>query len=121
MSEKTYRTVAGFVQFDPKEAEAAGKQVRNIVIREVGFAEQSVRVYVTVWPSHADFEIKRGDFLAVEGSYSRGSGRDKDDNKVTYHNLSASKIAKLGEADEGKRPDVENDTNDDDVDSDLPF
>lgn len=118
---KTYRAIVGAVQFPPQEKEAAGKTVRSVVIGATGFKEQAVRVYVTVWPSHADFEINQGDVLFVEGAYSQGKGTNKDTGaSVTYHNISATRIAKLGTAVEGSRPDVE--TADDEVgDDDIPF
>lgn len=121
MSEKTYRTVIGVVQFDPKEGEAAGKPVRNIVIRQVGFKEQSVNAYVTVWPSHADIEIERNDVLIVEGTYNQGKGTAQDGSTRVYHNISATRIGKLGQAVEGKRPEVEGSDDDAADDSDIPF
>lgn len=119
MADKQYRTVIGIVQFDVKDGEAAGKPVRNIVIRQVGFKEQSVNVYVTVWPSHEDIEIERGDVLLVEGTYSQGKGQAQDGSPRTYHNISATRIAKLGSAVEGKRPEVEGDEAV--ADDDIPF
>ncbi len=121
MSEKVYRTVIGVVQFDPKEGEASGKSIRNVVIRQVGFKEQSVNVYVTVWPSHADVGIEKNDVLIVEGTYSRGTGQAQDGSPRVYHNLNATRIAKLGSASEGKRPEVEGSTDDDVADDDIPF
>lgn len=119
MAEKVYRTVIGVVQFDPQDGEAAGKSIRNIVLRQVGFKEQSVNVYVTVWPSHEDMEIERGDVLIVEGPYNQGKGKTKDGSPRVYHNISATRIAKLGAAVEGKRPETESD--DDVSDDDIPF
>jgi len=121
MSEKVYRTVMGIVQFDPKEGEAAGKPVRNIVIRQVGFKEQSVNVYVTVWPSHADVEIAKNDVLIVEGTFNQGKGQAQDGSPRVYNNISATRIAKLGSATEGKRPEVEGSADDDVEDADIPF
>lgn len=121
MAEKQYRTVIGIVQFDPKDGEAAGKPVRNIVIRQAGFKEQSVNVYVTVWPSHEDIEINRGDVLLVEGTYSQGKGQAQDGSPRVYHNISATRIAKLGVAVEGRRPEVEDGGDDEVADDDIPF
>ena len=121
MANKQYRTVTGIVQFDPQDGEAAGKAVRNIVIREVGFKEQAVNVYVTVWPSHADLAIERGDALMVEGTYSQGSGKAQDGSPRVYHNISATRIAKLGTAIEGTRPEVENTGDDAPADDEIPF
>lgn len=121
MAEKQYRTVVGIVQFDPKEGEAAGKPVRNIVIRQVGFKEQAVNAYVTVWPSHADVAIERNDVLIVEGTYSQGKGTTQDGSPRVYHNISATRIAKLGSAVEGKRPEVEVSDDDEVSEDDIPF
>jgi hypothetical protein len=120
-SDKQYRTVIGIVQFDVKEGEAAGKAVRNLVLRQTGFKEQAVSAYVTVWPSHAELEIARGDVLIVEGTYNRGKGTTQSGEERTYHNISATRIAKLGTAIEGKRPEVENDTDEPVEDDDIPF
>lgn len=123
MAEKQYRTVFGIVQFDPKDGEAAGKPIRNVVIRQVGFQQQAVKVYITIWPSHEDVEVARGDILIVEGSYTRGKGTDKDTGEeIVYHNISASKIGKLGSVSDGKRPETTSDDTDDaPADDDIPF
>jgi len=122
MSEKQYRTVMGIIQFDPKESEAAGKSVRNIVVRNIGFKDQSQKVYVTVWPSHASVELERGSVVCVEGSYTQGKGKNEDGSPRVFHNLSATRIAVLGLALEGVRVDVENVPADDAAgDDDIPF
>lgn len=95
MSDKEYRSAAGFVQFDPKVREVAGKSVRDVTIRPVGSANY---VRVTVWPSHRAIEINRGDFLAVDGQYSRREVVGDDGSKTVYHNLSASMLAVLQQA-----------------------
>lgn len=121
MSE-TYRSVFGVVQFDPQDQEAAGKPVRRVVVQNVGFKEQSVRVYLTVWPSHGDVKIEKGDLVFAEGKYSQGKG-EKDGKSVTYHNVSVSRIAVLGAVNEGKRVETVNDGDDGDADGDddIPF
>lgn len=121
MSEAQYRTVIGIVQFEPREGEAAGKPIRSVTIREVGFKEQAVRVYLTVWPSHSDVEIKQGDVIIAEGKYTRGSG-EKDGKSVTYHNISVNRIAVLAAVNAGKQVETVNDGDDDDAgDDDIPF
>lgn len=121
MSENVYRTILGIVQFDPKDAEAAGKPIRSITIRATGFKEQSVRVFATLWPSHAHVKIEKGDVVIVEGKYTQGKG-EKDGAPVTYHNLSVNRIAVLAKVDEGKRVETVNDGADDDAaDDDIPF
>src|SRR4051794_30375099 len=116
-----YRTVIGIVQFDPREGEAAGKPVRNIVVNAAGFKEQAVRVSATIWPSHKDFAVKKNDVLVLEGKSSKANG-DKDGEPIVYHNLSVARIAKIGEADPGEKPDTDsNDVVDEPADDDIPF
>jgi hypothetical protein len=86
MSDKEYRSAAGFVQFDPRPREAAGKPVRDILIRAVGDHKQ---YSVTVWPSHGHIDIKKGDFVVVDGEYNARPAQTKTGEQVTYHNLSA--------------------------------
>jgi hypothetical protein len=120
VSEKQYRTVMGIVQFEPREGEAAGKPIRSVTIRNIGFKEQAVRVYLTVWPSHADVEIKEGDVVLAEGAYTRGSG-EKDGKSITYHNISVNRLAVLGAINAGKRVETVNDDDDAGDDDDIPF
>lgn len=122
MSEKQYRTVMGIIQFDPKDGEASGKNVRNIVVRNTGFKEQAQKVYVTVWPSHAEVPLAVDDVVIVEGTYTQGKGKNEDGSPRTFHNISANRIAKLGQAQRGTRVDVENVPADDAADDDdIPF
>lgn len=115
-----YRTIVGIVQFPPREGEAAGKPVRNIRVNNAGFGPTAVPVSATLWPSHKDFDVAENDIVVMEGKYSKSSGKDKDDNPITYHNLSVARIGKIGEADPGAKPDVDdNDT--EAADEDIPF
>jgi hypothetical protein len=112
-----YRCVMGIVQFPPREGEASGKPVRNVRINQIGFKEQAIPVSLTLWPSHKDFEVEENDVIIAEGKYERNAGGDK-----VYHNLSVIRIAKLGVADPGERPDVDsNDVPADAGDDDIPF
>ena len=111
-----YRAVMGIVQFPPREGEAAGKPVRNVRINQIGFKEQNIPVSLTLWPSHKDFDVQENDVIIAEGKYSRTSGEEK-----TYHNLSVVRIAKLGEADPGERPDVDENDVPAESDDDIPF
>lgn len=116
-----YRTVTGIVQFPPREGEAAGKPVRNIRVNSSGFKEQAVPVSATLWPSHKDFEVAENDVVILEGKYTRSNGSNAAGDPVTYHNISVARIAKLGEADAGTKPEVdENDTGETNSD-DIPF
>ncbi len=117
---KQYRAVIGRVQFEPRDNEAGGKPVRNIVVREVGFKEQSVRVSATLWPSHAHVPVAEGDLVFLEGSYTANTV-DGDNGPRTYHNLSVNNIINLGSTDAGKRVDVANAASEPEDDDDIPF
>lgn len=81
----SYNTVAGFVQFDVNEREAAGQTVRDVVIQAVGSGGQNVKI--TVWPEFASAAIAKGDYVAAQGKFTSEKVGDK-----TYNNLSASSL-----------------------------
>jgi hypothetical protein len=108
LAEKQYRTVFGIVQFEPREGEAGGKPVRNITVRQTGFGDKAVRVSATLWPSHAHVEVEEGDVVVFEGAYTQNKGKDKNDNPITYHNVSVNRIAVLGKSDGGEETDTVN-------------
>lgn len=119
---KQYRTIMGIVQFEPREATAGGKDVRNIVVRQVGVKDQSIRVSMTLWPSHSHVKVAEGDVVIAEGAFSVNK-KNSDEGTKTYFNLSVSKILVLGNADAGKKVDTVN-SGDDESDSDsddIPF
>ena len=118
---KEYRTVFGIVQFEPREGEAGGKPVRNITVRQTGFGPTAVRVSATLWPSHGHVKVEEGDVVVIEGAYSQNKGKDKNENPITYHNISVNKIAVLGKADGGAQTDTVNTTADADDDEEVPF
>jgi hypothetical protein len=122
MAEKEYRVVHGIVQFEPKESEAGGKTVRNLAVRQTGFREQAIRVSATLWPSHAHVEVAEGDVVTLEGSYTRNTG-EKDGVKVTYHNISVSRILVHGNTDAGVKTDTVNTDADEPEagDDEIPF
>lgn len=105
-----FRTVMGIVQFPPRDGEAGGKAVRNITVRQTGFGPTAVKVSATIWPSHEHIAVEEGDVVIVEGKYKQNTGTNNDGDKVTYHNLSVTRIAVLGKSDSGKKVDVENET-----------
>ena len=124
MADKQYRTVTGVIQFDPKDGDANGKPVRNITVQQAGFGPTAVRVSATVWPSHSHIELRKGTVVAIEGEYRPNKSQKEDGTPVTYHNLSVSRLAVLGQVDEGNRDSVAtvNTGADDDVnDDDIPF
>lgn len=120
-SEKTYRTVVGIVQFDPRDGEAAGKTVRNIVVNQAGFGPQAVRVSATLWPDHDHVKVRRGDVVVIEGSYTQAKKTKDDGEQATYHNLSVNRIAVLGRADDGAATETTSDDDFADEDEETPF
>ena len=117
-SDKQYRTVFGIVQFDPREQEAAGKQVRNVMIRQTGFGATAPKVYLTVWPDHAHVELGQGDVIAAEGVFTQNKSKD---GSTTYNNISVTRLFKLGAADPGKRAEVEEAEDEEFEADDVPF
>ena len=122
-AKKQYRTVFGTVQFAPKEGEAAGQTVRNIVVKQAGFGAQAINVYATLWPKHNGVEIEKGSVVCMEGSYTSRDGQNKTTGEdVTYHNLSVLKIKVFGAMDEGVDEEVVTSDDSDPVDEDdIPF
>ena len=110
-----YRTITGFVQFPPREGEAASKPVRNIVVNNVDYKRYSA----TLWPSHAGFAVEEGDLVVLEGKYTT-SPNNKDGG--VYNNLSVIRAKNLGAGDEGKEVAVEeNAVAGAEAGSDIPF
>lgn len=86
MSDKTYMTVSGVIEYDPEQRDANGKQVTQFTLRVSG--QKDLRV--TVWP---ELKIpagllKKGLLAGVRGTYSPS----EKDGKV-YHNLSAQSVS----------------------------
>ena len=84
-----YITVAGIVQFDPRQRQAGDKQVRDVVVRAIG---SNKNFSITIWPEKGNVVISKGDFLIADGKYSSSVGQNKAGEQVTYHNLSANTI-----------------------------
>ena len=87
-----YITIAGIVQFDPRERKAGDKQVRDVLIRAIG---DNRNYSITVWPEKANIPINKGDFVVADGKYSSSVGQNKNGEQVTYHNLSANTVFRL--------------------------
>lgn len=107
-TKKVYRSFLGFVKFEPKEQEAAGKTVRAFVIRNIGVKEQAIDVRCTLWPSHDEADVTLGALVAVEGQFTVNKTKDKNGDPITYFNLSVSRILNLGEGFDGERSDTVN-------------
>lgn len=113
--------MTGAIQFDPKDGEANGKAVRNIVVQQTGFGPTAVRVHATVWPSHSHIPLKQGDVVMLEGSYTANkTTNDETGETRTFHNISVTRLKNLGAMDSGKKTETVN-TDDDASDDDIPF
>lgn len=107
--------------FEPREAEAAGQQVRNISVTQTGFGPTAVRVGATLWPSHAHVKVAQGDVVTLEGSYNKRTTQDDEGNDRTFHNISVTRIFNFGPADQGKKNETVNTESDEASDDDIPF
>lgn len=101
MSETQYRTFIGIVQFDPVDREAAGKDVRNVTIRQVGLKDQAQLISITLWPTHEGIKVAKGDIVIVDGKFAVNKGKDGEGNPKSYFNVSANAFAVIGKADYG--------------------
>lgn len=97
MPDSTYVTAEGFVQFDPVEREANGKDIVEVVIRTPGGEGKNIRV--TVWPEiELEAPLKKGDYIAVDGKFSTSTWTDDTGAKRVTLQISASMLAVLGSA-----------------------
>lgn len=87
-----YITVAGVVQFDPRDRTAGGKQVRDVAVRSIANHKM---VSITVWPDNAGIPIAKGDFVVADGKFSQSQGQNKKGEQQTYYNLSATTFMNL--------------------------
>lgn len=90
MSDDTYTTIAGMVQFDVEEREVNGGDVRDVTIRSLSSGDL---IRCTVWPEFADTEIERGDFVVIDGKVTEREHKGK-----VYFNVSARRLAVLPQA-----------------------
>lgn len=97
-----YAAAAGFIQFDPKDREVNGQEVKDIVIRAVGSQR---RVYITVWPDHeSSFDLlEKGAFVAADGKFAIRTKEDEDGESVDYANLSAGHLVVIAAAPKKER------------------
>lgn len=96
VADASYVTAVGFVQFEPVEREANGKNVTEFVIKTPGGDGKNIRV--TVWPETHLGPVAVGDFIAVDGKFSSSVYQAQDGTEKTSLQISAGYIAKLGEA-----------------------
>lgn len=81
-----YITVAGIVQFDPRNRTAGGKDVRDVAIRSIANHKM---IGITLWPENEHIPVKKGDFVVADGKFSQSQGQNKNGEQQTYYNLSA--------------------------------
>lgn len=113
-----YRTITGFIQFDPTDREVNGKDVRSVVVKQTGLKDQAQNISVTVWDDHAHVALEKGDFVAIDGKFTTNQGKDKEGNPKTYFNLSAATILVIGKGDKGTESETtESDAGDDGEDA----
>ena len=106
-----YITVAGIVQFDPRNRQAAGKDVRDVAIRSIA---NNKMINITVWPEMQSISISKGDFIVADGKYSQSMGQNKNGEQQTYHNLSATTFHNItGGSSAAPKEAVSQDTSDD--------
>lgn len=87
MADKLYVAQAGFVQFDPAEREANGQKVVDFTIKVVG---KPLNVRVTLWPELEEgFGVQKGDFVAVEGTFSQSTYQDAEGTQKTSNQINA--------------------------------
>jgi len=98
-----YAVAAGFIQFDPKERDVNGQEVRDITIRAIGTQK---RVYITVWSDHADVELSKGQFVVAEGKFQIRESEGDDGETREFFNLSASSLAVFEQAAKKERETV---------------
>jgi hypothetical protein len=69
-----YAGAAGFVQFDPREKDVNGQEIRELTIK--AFGTQKL-IQITLWPEYAGVEVKKGDFVAVDGKFTSSLGQKR--------------------------------------------
>ena len=87
-----YITVAGIIQFDPRDRTAGGKDIRDVAVRSIG---NNKLVNITVWPENGDVPLSKGDFIVADGKFSQSLGQNRNGEQQTYYNLSATTILNL--------------------------
>jgi len=90
-----YASFIGFVQFDPVTRQVGKQTVRNVTIKTFN---SNKMVYLTLWPSHDQVPVAKGDLLAVEGKYNK-----RISNGTEYHNVDVSLLSTLGQGSRGNR------------------
>lgn len=96
-----YAVAMGFVQFDPKDKEVNGQAVRDITIKAAGSQKL---IGITLWPEYAGVEVKKGDFVAVDGKFSSSLGQKKSTGEtVEYISISPYALVVTPQAEKAER------------------
>lgn len=114
---KDYKTVVGFIQFDVEGRTVAEKAVRSFTVRSAGGTGGLVSL--TVWPSHADVPLEKGDLVIAEGSFSQTT-KDTENGPRTYNNLSVINLVRFP-GNRGTKPDTVNTGSSAAASADEPF
>jgi hypothetical protein len=81
-----YMTIAGIIQFDPRNRTARNLPVRDIAVRAIG---NNKMVNITVWPENEHIPLAKGDFIVADGKFTQSLNQNKNGEQQTYYNLSA--------------------------------
>lgn len=95
-SDKVYKTVHGFVAFEPNQKEVNGQQVRTIVVQASGLGKAGVDTHITVWPDFDGISLTQGDCVTVSGSYNVNRATNDEGVERVFHNISATRLANHG-------------------------
>lgn len=111
-TEKIYRSVIGFVQFEPGKRDLSdGRVVRDVLVQSGGSEGGQVRV--TLWPEFAGIEINQGDFIAAQGLFEINEYKKK-----SYAQISARQVVVLAQSNKTAEV-VENALDDEDEEENL--
>lgn len=104
LSDKTYETVRGQVQFDPKTRDVNGKSVTDIAVRDRGSDGKSKLINITIWPEFLlETPIKRGDFISADGSIEVRTFQGDDGGTRTSIQLSPTSLVHVPQVPKAER------------------
>lgn len=117
MSDSTFVSILGTVEFDPATRDVQGKEVTDVTVRAT---HNQAKYRITFWPNLKDeaAKIVKGSVILVTGKGSKNTV-DGNDGPVTYNNVSAFGIKNLGDLTVGEKPAVDNAATA--ADDDIPF
>jgi hypothetical protein len=98
-----YPVVAGLVQFEPKERQLNGQDVRDLKVRAFGTQQET---WITVWPEHGHVPLTKGDFIVVQGKRREWTGTDRDGNPRSFTGVDAKTLIRVAPADRHNPSDI---------------